>query len=100
MLTAMVTPFTADGEVDYDGVARLATHLVDVVGHDGLIVNGTTGESPTLRDVEKIAVAQGGARGRRATARRSSPAPATMTPGTRSTSPEPPRTPARTACCW
>ena len=55
MLTAMVTPFTPDGEVDYDGVARLATHLVDVAGHDGLIVNGTTGESPTLRDAEKIA---------------------------------------------
>jgi 4-hydroxy-tetrahydrodipicolinate synthase len=55
MLTAMVTPFTAEGEVDYDGVARLATHLVDVAGHDGLIVNGTTGESPTLRDAEKIA---------------------------------------------
>jgi 4-hydroxy-tetrahydrodipicolinate synthase len=54
MLTAMVTPFTPDGEVDYDGVARLATHLVDVAGHDGLIVNGTTGESPTLRDNEKI----------------------------------------------
>ena len=55
MLTAMVTPFTPEGEVDYDGVARLATHLVDVAGHEGLIVNGTTGESPTLRDVEKIA---------------------------------------------
>ncbi len=54
MLTAMVTPFTPDGEVDYDGVARLATHLVDA-GNDGLIVNGTTGESPTLRDSEKIA---------------------------------------------
>lgn len=55
MLTAMVTPFTPDGEVDYDGVAQLAMHLVDVEGHDGLIVNGTTGESPTLRDAEKIA---------------------------------------------
>jgi 4-hydroxy-tetrahydrodipicolinate synthase len=54
MLTAMVTPFTADGEVDLDGVARLATHLVDVGGNDGLIINGTTGESPTLRDSEKI----------------------------------------------
>ncbi len=54
MLTAMVTPFTADGEVDFDGVARLATHLVDEGGNDGLIVNGTTGESPTLRDSEKI----------------------------------------------
>ena len=40
--------------MDYDGVATLATHLVDA-GNDGLIVNGTTGESPTLRDAEKIA---------------------------------------------
>lgn len=54
MLTAMVTPMTADGEVDFDGVAALATHLVDEGGNDGLIVNGTTGESPTLRDSEKI----------------------------------------------
>jgi 4-hydroxy-tetrahydrodipicolinate synthase len=54
MLTAMVTPFTPDGEVDYDGVARLATHLVDEGGNEGLIINGTTGESPTLRDSEKI----------------------------------------------
>lgn len=54
MLTAMVTPFTPDGRVDFDGVARLAAHLVDEGGNDGLIVNGTTGESPTLRDSEKI----------------------------------------------
>lgn len=54
MLTAMVTPFRADGAVDYEGVAALATHLVDECGHDGLVVNGTTGESPTLRDSEKI----------------------------------------------
>jgi 4-hydroxy-tetrahydrodipicolinate synthase len=54
MLTAMVTPFTADGEVDYDGVARLATHLVDEGGNEGLIINGTTGESPTLTDEEKV----------------------------------------------
>ncbi len=56
MLTAMVTPFTADGDVDLDGVAALATHLVDEGGNDGLIVNGTTGESPTLRDSEKTEV--------------------------------------------
>lgn len=54
MLTAMVTPFTKDGGVDYDGVARLATHLIDEGGNDGLVVNGTTGESPTLTDSEKI----------------------------------------------
>ena len=55
MLTAIVTPFTEDGEVDFDGLARLATYLVDEGGNEGLIVNGTTGESPTLRDSEKIA---------------------------------------------
>jgi 4-hydroxy-tetrahydrodipicolinate synthase len=54
MLTAMVTPFTADGEVDHDGLAALAAHLVDEGGNEGLIVNGTTGESPTLRDDEKL----------------------------------------------
>ncbi|MCM2579873.1 4-hydroxy-tetrahydrodipicolinate synthase [Streptomyces meridianus] len=52
VLTAMVTPFTADGELDIDGAQRLAVHLVDS-GNDGLIVNGTTGESPTTSDVEK-----------------------------------------------
>ncbi|MEO3756463.1 4-hydroxy-tetrahydrodipicolinate synthase [Streptomyces sp. B6B3] len=52
MLTAMVTPFTADGALDVDGAQRLAAHLVDA-GNDGLIVNGTTGESPTTSDEEK-----------------------------------------------
>jgi 4-hydroxy-tetrahydrodipicolinate synthase len=52
VLTAMVTPFTADGELDIDGAQRLATHLVDA-GNDGLILNGTTGESPTTSDAEK-----------------------------------------------
>ncbi len=55
LLTAMVTPFNEDLEVDYDGVAALAAHLVDDLGHEGLVINGTTGESPTLRDSEKIA---------------------------------------------
>ena len=53
MLTAMVTPFTADGAVDYDGAARLATYLVDEQRNDGLVVSGTTGESPTTSDEEK-----------------------------------------------
>lgn len=53
VLTAMVTPFTADGALDLDGAARLATHLVDEVGNDGLVVSGTTGESPTTGDAEK-----------------------------------------------
>ena len=46
VLTAMVTPFTADGSVDLDAVRRVATYLVDA-GSDGIVVSGTTGESPT-----------------------------------------------------
>ncbi|MER7889679.1 4-hydroxy-tetrahydrodipicolinate synthase [Micromonospora sp. NPDC094482] len=53
VLTAMVTPFTADGSLDLDGAARLANHLVDEQGNDALVVNGTTGESPTTTDAEK-----------------------------------------------
>src|SRR4051812_2566507 len=52
LLTAMVTPMTRDGDVDYDGVQQLAAHLVDR-GNDGLVVSGTTGESPTTSDEEK-----------------------------------------------
>ncbi|MBO4269613.1 4-hydroxy-tetrahydrodipicolinate synthase [Microbispora triticiradicis] len=52
-LTAMVTPFTSDGAVDYEGVQRIAAHLVDDQRNDGLIVSGTTGESPTTSDEEK-----------------------------------------------
>jgi 4-hydroxy-tetrahydrodipicolinate synthase len=52
VLTAMVTPFTADGALDAEGAQRLAAHLVDQ-GNDGLVVNGTTGESPTTSDAEK-----------------------------------------------
>ena len=47
VLTAMVTPFDADGAIDPDAAAGLATHLVDR-GHDGLVIFGTTGESPTV----------------------------------------------------
>lgn len=53
VLTAMVTPFTADGAVDFDGAAQLATYLVDEQANDALVINGTTGESPTTTDVEK-----------------------------------------------
>ncbi|MFB9891848.1 4-hydroxy-tetrahydrodipicolinate synthase [Planobispora takensis] len=53
MLTAMVTPFTDDGAVDYEAVQRLATYLVDEQSNDGLVVSGTTGESPTTTDEEK-----------------------------------------------
>ncbi|MEY7973785.1 4-hydroxy-tetrahydrodipicolinate synthase [Saccharomonospora xinjiangensis] len=52
VLTAMVTPFTADGAVDLKRVQELAVHLVEL-GNDGLVVNGTTGESPTTTDAEK-----------------------------------------------
>lgn len=53
MLTAMVTPFHADGSLDLDGAQELARHLVDKQANDGLILNGTTGESPTTSDQEK-----------------------------------------------
>ncbi|MEU3162769.1 4-hydroxy-tetrahydrodipicolinate synthase [Streptosporangium sp. NPDC006930] len=53
MLTAMVTPFTSDGAVDYETAGRLATYLVDEQRNDGIVVSGTTGESPTTTDDEK-----------------------------------------------
>ncbi len=53
VLTAMVTPLHGDGSLDLDGAARLAAHLVDEQGNDALVVNGTTGESPTTTDAEK-----------------------------------------------
>jgi 4-hydroxy-tetrahydrodipicolinate synthase len=53
MLTAMVTPMTADGSLDYDGAAKLAAYLVDDMRNDGLVISGTTGESPTTTDSEK-----------------------------------------------
>lgn len=52
VLTAMVTPMTSSGAVDYDGAQRLALHLLDH-GSDGLVINGTTGESATTTDAEK-----------------------------------------------
>src|SRR5205085_10200808 len=53
MLTAMITPFAADGALDAEGAARLATYLVDEMRNDGLVISGTTGESPTTSDQEK-----------------------------------------------
>ena len=53
VITAMITPFTADGEVDHGQLAKLADHLV-ANGSDGVLVSGTTGESPTLSDDEKL----------------------------------------------
>jgi 4-hydroxy-tetrahydrodipicolinate synthase len=55
ILTAIVTPFKADGSVDLDSFRALARHLVEH-GSDGLVVTGTTGESPTLSDEEKGAL--------------------------------------------
>lgn len=55
LLTAMVTPFKADLSIDWEGVERLASHLEDS-GHDGIVVNGTTGEAPTTSDEEKIEI--------------------------------------------
>jgi 4-hydroxy-tetrahydrodipicolinate synthase len=53
LLTAMITPFKADGSVDYAGAEKLA-HMLTSDGSDGVVVSGTTGESPALTDDEKI----------------------------------------------
>ena len=55
VLTAMVTPFHPDGSLDLATAKKLATHLVDA-GCDGLVISGTTGESPTTTDAEKRAL--------------------------------------------
>ncbi|MCW2778322.1 MAG: dapA, partial [Frankiales bacterium] len=55
VLTAMVTPFDAAGELDLDLAQQLAVRLVDA-GNDGLVLNGTTGEAPTTRGTEKAAL--------------------------------------------
>ncbi|MDP5107493.1 MAG: dihydrodipicolinate synthase family protein, partial [Candidatus Nanopelagicales bacterium] len=52
VLTAMITPFAKDGSVDVEGAAKLAEHLV-ALGNDGIVVNGTTGESATTTEIEK-----------------------------------------------
>jgi 4-hydroxy-tetrahydrodipicolinate synthase len=57
VLTAIVTPFAADGSVDLDRFRAMARHLVDN-GSDGLVVTGTTGEAPTLTDDERFALYQ------------------------------------------
>lgn len=51
----MVTPFKDDLSIDWAGVEKLASHLVST-GHDGIVVNGTTGEAPTTSDDEKIEI--------------------------------------------
>jgi 4-hydroxy-tetrahydrodipicolinate synthase len=56
VLSAMVTPFAEDGGIDLAGAQELAAALVDRGAHDGLVIHGTTGESPTTTDAEKHAV--------------------------------------------
>ena len=52
-LTAIVTPFKSDGAIDFERFSELALHLVEN-GSDGIVVAGTTGESPTLTDDERL----------------------------------------------
>jgi len=65
VLTAVITPFTEDGDVDYETFSRLCHHLV-ANGSDGIVVSGTTGEAPTLSDEEKLALTAAALRIRRA----------------------------------
>lgn len=58
LVTAMVTPFAPDGSLDLDTAAALATYLVDEQRNDALVINGTTGESPTTSDDEKLRLLQ------------------------------------------
>jgi 4-hydroxy-tetrahydrodipicolinate synthase len=53
MVTAMITPMSPDGAVDFDGAARLADYLVTDMRNDALVINGTTGEAPTTTDAEQ-----------------------------------------------
>lgn len=55
LLTAMITPFQSNGEVDYEGAQTLARQLLED-GNDGLVICGTTGEAPTLKSEEKVAL--------------------------------------------
>ncbi len=53
LLTAMITPFDESGEVDYSQARKLARGLIES-GNDGLVIGGTTGESPSMTDDEKV----------------------------------------------
>ena len=83
VLTAIVTPLDDDGRVDLAKFRELASHLVEN-GSDGIVVTGTTGESPTLTDEERFEL-YAAAVDESAAARRSSPGPARTTRATRST---------------
>ena len=65
VLTAMVTPLAEDGSLDLDGAQKLAAHLVDRQRNDGLVIIGTTGESPTISDARAARPARGGGGRRR-----------------------------------
>ena len=80
VLTAIVTPFHPDGAVNVEKFRELAVFLVDH-GSDGLVVSGTTGESPTLSDAEKLELFAAGSTPS-ATGPRSSPERARTTPPT------------------
>ncbi|MBP3965199.1 4-hydroxy-tetrahydrodipicolinate synthase [Paenibacillus lignilyticus] len=56
IITAMVTPFHADGSIDWETIGRLMDYLIEDQQSDSIVVSGTTGESPTLTDDEKIAL--------------------------------------------
>lgn len=56
LITAMVTPFNEQGDIDWDQTASLIDYLIDEAKSDSLVVCGTTGESPTLSDEEKVAL--------------------------------------------
>lgn len=58
LVTAMVTPFHDDGSLNLAEARRLAAHLVDEQDNDALVINGTTGESPTTTDAEKLALVE------------------------------------------
>ena len=53
LLTAMITPFHENGDVNYEMASKLAKAIVDS-GSDGLVIGGTTGEAPTISDDEKL----------------------------------------------
>lgn len=56
LITAMITPFTSSQKVNYEAAAKIANYLVKEQGSEGIVVTGTTGESPTLSVEEKIAL--------------------------------------------
>ena len=53
LLTAMITPFHENGDINFEMAAKLAKAIVDS-GSDGLVIGGTTGEAPTISDEEKL----------------------------------------------